>query len=408
MPTDEDAVFRFNGSMDSSKTYTFKVRQTYSNGKVVDWTGSESSDTPAPTVEAVSRSRRRLELDADDRRARGRRDRRPARDHRPGDERAAADVRRGAGASGGRGGSSRCPRPPGAHAALLRTVPGGERDGQHAAAGGAAHLQRAGRAALRHRLGHRRRRPAGDERPAASSAPGAPQTLVTPLQARARRLVPRLLARDLGRRASGARRVHVRGRAEPGAAAAVPVPSLSETAATPRLLVARWVVFLSVLAALGLFVLRALIARPVARAVRGTSLRALTVAFAVAVGRRAGRDPGLRRLVATAQFSLRSAFDLGAIVPVRGPQLRARLPRPRARARAVRRSPPGSRSASTGPSGSGARWSSSLALRALAAAAAALVLPALAGHAGQKSPRGLALPLDWLHLAAGSRSGSAA
>ncbi len=54
VPTDEDAVFRFNGSADSSKTYTFKVRQTYSNGKVVDWTGSESSDTPAPTIETVS------------------------------------------------------------------------------------------------------------------------------------------------------------------------------------------------------------------------------------------------------------------------------------------------------------------------------------------------------------------
>jgi copper transport protein len=39
---------------------------------------------------------------------------------------------------------------------------------------------------------------------------------------------------------------------------------------------------------------------------------------------------------------------------------------------------------------------------ALAAAAAALVMPGLAGHAGQKSPRGLALPLDALHLAAGS------
>jgi len=30
------------------------VRQTYSNGKVVDWSGAESSDTPAPRVEAVS------------------------------------------------------------------------------------------------------------------------------------------------------------------------------------------------------------------------------------------------------------------------------------------------------------------------------------------------------------------
>jgi periplasmic copper chaperone A len=54
VPTDEDAVFRFNASLDSSKTYTFKVRQAYSNGKIVNWTGSESSDTPAPRVEGVS------------------------------------------------------------------------------------------------------------------------------------------------------------------------------------------------------------------------------------------------------------------------------------------------------------------------------------------------------------------
>ena len=54
VPTDEDAVFHFNASLDSSKTYTVKVRQTYSDGKIVDWTGSESSDTPAPLVEGVS------------------------------------------------------------------------------------------------------------------------------------------------------------------------------------------------------------------------------------------------------------------------------------------------------------------------------------------------------------------
>jgi uncharacterized protein YcnI len=54
IPTDEDAVFRFNGSMDSDKTYSFAVRQTYSNGKVVDWSGSESSDSPAPQIEGVS------------------------------------------------------------------------------------------------------------------------------------------------------------------------------------------------------------------------------------------------------------------------------------------------------------------------------------------------------------------
>jgi uncharacterized protein YcnI len=54
VPTDEDAVFRFNASTSGAKTYTFSVRQTYSDGSVVDWTGSESSDTPAPTIEALS------------------------------------------------------------------------------------------------------------------------------------------------------------------------------------------------------------------------------------------------------------------------------------------------------------------------------------------------------------------
>ena len=54
VPHEEYAVFRFLGSIDSSGDYAFKVRQIYSNGTVVDWTGSESSDTPAPHVKAVS------------------------------------------------------------------------------------------------------------------------------------------------------------------------------------------------------------------------------------------------------------------------------------------------------------------------------------------------------------------
>jgi uncharacterized protein YcnI len=54
VPTDEDAVFQFLAGPDSDKTYTFAVRQTYSDSSVVDWTGPESSDTPAPRVEAVS------------------------------------------------------------------------------------------------------------------------------------------------------------------------------------------------------------------------------------------------------------------------------------------------------------------------------------------------------------------
>jgi uncharacterized protein YcnI len=54
VPTDEDAAFSFLGRADSSKTYTFAVRQTYSDGSVVDWNGPESSDTPAPTIDAKS------------------------------------------------------------------------------------------------------------------------------------------------------------------------------------------------------------------------------------------------------------------------------------------------------------------------------------------------------------------
>jgi uncharacterized protein YcnI len=54
VPHEEAAIFQFLGSTDASKTYSFKVRQTYSDGTVVDWAGPESSDTPAPTVRSES------------------------------------------------------------------------------------------------------------------------------------------------------------------------------------------------------------------------------------------------------------------------------------------------------------------------------------------------------------------
>ena len=54
VPTEEDALFQFLAATDSAKTYSFKVRQTYSDGSVVDWSGPESSDSPAPLVEAKS------------------------------------------------------------------------------------------------------------------------------------------------------------------------------------------------------------------------------------------------------------------------------------------------------------------------------------------------------------------
>lgn len=53
-PTGEDSVFRFLGQPAKSGDYTFGVQQTYSSGKIVDWSGAESSDSPAPVVKAVS------------------------------------------------------------------------------------------------------------------------------------------------------------------------------------------------------------------------------------------------------------------------------------------------------------------------------------------------------------------
>jgi uncharacterized protein YcnI len=54
VPTGEVSHFAFLGRTDASKTYAFSVEQSYSDGSVVNWSGSESSDTPAPTIEAKS------------------------------------------------------------------------------------------------------------------------------------------------------------------------------------------------------------------------------------------------------------------------------------------------------------------------------------------------------------------
>jgi uncharacterized protein YcnI len=54
VPAGEDAFFQFLGRSDASKTYAFNVKQTYSDGEVVDWSGPESSDEPAPRIEARS------------------------------------------------------------------------------------------------------------------------------------------------------------------------------------------------------------------------------------------------------------------------------------------------------------------------------------------------------------------
>ncbi|MGB2875945.1 MAG: copper resistance CopC family protein, partial [Gaiellaceae bacterium] len=140
-------------------------------------------------------------------------------------------------------------------------------------------------------------------------APGSPQTLVAPL-----RRVPegwylvfwRVISAD-GHPVRGAFTFAVGPNAGPPPQ--FRIPSLSETATTPQLLVGRWLVFLSFMTALGLFVLRAVIARPVAGRVRGTSLRPLSVALGVALLVALVATPAYV-VIATAQFSLRSAFDL--------------------------------------------------------------------------------------------------
>jgi copper transport protein len=233
-----------------------------------------------------------------------------------------------------------------------------------------------------------------------AAAVGAAQTLVTPLKR-----VPegwylvfwRVISAD-GHPVRGAFTFAVG--PNPGPPPQFQVPSLSETATTTRLLIARWVVFLSLLSALGLFVLRAIVARPVVRAVRGCSLRPLTIAFGAAVAVALVAIP-VYVLLATAQFTLRSVWDLGDIVPAARSSgfgrdfldlelVLALFAVAAAAALAVDRPERERRSVVE-----------LLALpAALAAGAATLLLPALAGHAGQKSPRGLSLPLDAAHLGA--------
>jgi uncharacterized protein YcnI len=53
-PPGEAAAFSFLGSSTDPGTFAFAVKQTYSNGKVVTWSGPESSDTPSPVVETSS------------------------------------------------------------------------------------------------------------------------------------------------------------------------------------------------------------------------------------------------------------------------------------------------------------------------------------------------------------------
>jgi len=175
------------------------------------------------------------------------------------------------------------------------------------------------------------------------------------------------------------------------------VPSLSETAVTPGLIAFRWLTFLSLMSAIGLFVLRTLIARPPAR-----GRRAMTVAFAVAITVALVATP-IYILLATAQFALRSFWSLGELVPLLDVSAFGRgylrlelllalfavagaiaiwLDRPERRQRSV--------------VALLSLWG------ALLAAGAVLLVPGAAGHAAQTPPRWASLLLDWSHLASGS------
>jgi uncharacterized protein YcnI len=53
-PTGEDAFFQFLGEPSGSGTFAFPVEQTYSNGVIVDWSGSAAAADPEPTIEVES------------------------------------------------------------------------------------------------------------------------------------------------------------------------------------------------------------------------------------------------------------------------------------------------------------------------------------------------------------------
>lgn len=238
---------------------------------------------------------------------------------------------------------------------------------------------------------------------AVSRSPANPDTLVVPLQPHLPEgwylIYWRAISVD-GHPVQGAFTYAVG--PNPGPAPQFPVPSIAGSATSLNLLIARWVMFISVMSAIGLFVFRALIARPVCRRAPGTSLRAVSRAFVIA------SVIGLLAIpvyldFATAIDSVRSVFNVGALVPLfrvtafgRGyvdmtlcfalfclaAWIALWLDRPDREHRSV-----AELVSVTG---------------ALLAAAAVLLIPGTSGHAAQTSPRGISVMLDWLHLITGS------
>ena len=189
---------------------------------------------------------------------------------------------------------------------------------------------------------------------------------------------------------------------EPGPPPQFAIPNISETATTPNLLAARWIMFLSVMVSIGLFAFRMLIARPLMARVEGTNLRPVTIAFCVMAAVGVVAIPTYLD-IATSIDSLRSPFAVGELVPlfrvtafgrayvdmeicyvlfVAAAAVALWVDRPLRRQRSI-----AELLSVTG---------------ALVGAAAVLLVPGLAGHAAQTAPRGLSLLLDWCHLISGS------
>ena len=180
------------------------------------------------------------------------------------------------------------------------------------------------------------------------------------------------------------------------------IPNISETATATNLLVARWLMFLSVMVAIGLFVFRALIARPLVRRVEGASLRPVSIACVIATAA-ALVAVSVYLDVATAVDSLRSPFDVASLVPLFRVTAFGRAYVDLGICMALFAVAAGIALWVDRPHREHRSLAELFALGgALAVAASVLLIPGLAGHAGQTAPRGLSLLLDWLHLVSGS------
>jgi copper transport protein len=179
------------------------------------------------------------------------------------------------------------------------------------------------------------------------------------------------------------------------------IPSLTESAATTPLIAARWAAILSVMLAVGLFVLRALVARP-AGAVDPDAMRRVEAGLAGAVAAGLVAIP-VYLLLATSEFALESVWSIGSLVPLARSSSLGRALVDLEVVFALFGLAGGAALALDRP---GRRERSAAAvlalLGALLAAGSLLLIPGIAGHPGQTAPVALSLALDWTHLLAGS------